>query len=233
MPGCAFSPPPGPGSSSSRCWPSSRSGRGPRNGVTFLFNPYNAQGHPVAATAPLLLGIGQTFVMISGGIDLSVGFVMGLARRDRGPGHADAGRHAAWPPLAAGLAAAFLVWLIPGGITGTLIAQLARAGLHRHARHVRGRARRRLPGRRAARPCRSTYLAGRGGREAARRAGSRSCSRPSPCSALHFVLSQTRFGQHTYAIGGNREAALRAGIDVAPPTVMIYLISAGSPASAA
>ena len=29
--------------------------------------------------APLLLALGQTFVIISGGIDLSVGFIMGLA----------------------------------------------------------------------------------------------------------------------------------------------------------
>ena len=27
---------------------------------------------------------------------------------------------------------------------------------------------------------------------------------------MHYVLSQTRFGQYTYAIGGNREAAVRA-----------------------
>ena len=31
------------------------------------------------AAVPLLLGLGQTFVIIAGGIDLSVGFVMGLA----------------------------------------------------------------------------------------------------------------------------------------------------------
>ena len=31
------------------------------------------------ATAPLLLALGQTFVIISSGIDLSLGFVMGLS----------------------------------------------------------------------------------------------------------------------------------------------------------
>ena len=45
--------------------------------------------------------------------------------------------------------------------------------------------------------------------------------------ALHYVLSQTRFGQYTYAIGGNRMAALRSGINVRRHTMMIYLISAG------
>jgi predicted ABC-type sugar transport system permease subunit len=43
----------------------------------------------------------------------------------------------------------------------------------------------------------------------------------------HFVLSQTRFGQYTYAIGGNREAALRAGINVKRHTLLLYMISAG------
>jgi predicted ABC-type sugar transport system permease subunit len=45
--------------------------------------------------------------------------------------------------------------------------------------------------------------------------------------ALHYVLSQTRFGQYTYAIGGNRVAALRSGINVRRHTMAIYLISAG------
>ena len=45
--------------------------------------------------------------------------------------------------------------------------------------------------------------------------------------AMHWVLSQTRFGQHTYAIGGNRTAAIRAGINIRRHTLMLYLISAG------
>ena len=42
---------------------------------------------------------------------------------------------------------------------------------------------------------------------------------------MHWVLSQTRFGQHTYAIGGNRTAALRAGINVRRHTLLLYMIS--------
>ena len=42
----------------------------------------------------------------------------------------------------------------------------------------------------------------------------------------HVVLARSRFGLHTYAIGGNKEAALRAGIPVVRQTVMIYLFSA-------
>src|ERR1700757_3303238 len=47
--------------------------------TTFLFNPFNAASIAVFTVAPLLLALGQTFVVISGGIDLSVGFTMGLA----------------------------------------------------------------------------------------------------------------------------------------------------------
>ena len=42
----------------------------------------------------------------------------------------------------------------------------------------------------------------------------------------HLLLSRSKFGLHTYAIGGNKEAALRAGIPVARRTITIYLFSA-------
>ena len=47
-------------------------------GISFLLNGFNIQSIAMFAAAPLLLGLGQTFVIISGGIDLSVGYVMGL-----------------------------------------------------------------------------------------------------------------------------------------------------------
>ncbi|HYW85171.1 MAG TPA: ABC transporter permease, partial [Spirochaetia bacterium] len=40
-----------------------------------------------------------------------------------------------------------------------------------------------------------------------------------------FVLKRTRFGRHTYAIGGNIDAALRAGINVKRHLVIVYIIS--------
>jgi ribose transport system permease protein len=40
-----------------------------------------------------------------------------------------------------------------------------------------------------------------------------------------FVLKRTRFGQHTYAIGGSMDAAVRAGIDVPKHLTWIYVIS--------
>nr|WP_224386826.1 ABC transporter permease [Pseudonocardia sp. ICBG1293] len=40
-----------------------------------------------------------------------------------------------------------------------------------------------------------------------------------------WVLDRTRFGGHVYAVGGNREAARRAGIDVARIRASVFVIS--------
>ncbi len=40
-----------------------------------------------------------------------------------------------------------------------------------------------------------------------------------------FLLKRTRFGRHTYAIGGNIDAAVRAGIDTKRHLLAIYVIS--------
>jgi ribose transport system permease protein len=40
-----------------------------------------------------------------------------------------------------------------------------------------------------------------------------------------FVLGRTRFGQHTYAIGGSQDAAIRAGINVPGHLLRVYVIS--------
>ena len=76
---CSASPTCGPGCS----WPSLIVGfevwARVAFGGTFIFNPFNLQSIAIFAVAPLLLATGQTFVIISGGIDLSMGFIMGLA----------------------------------------------------------------------------------------------------------------------------------------------------------
>ena len=43
--------------------------------------------------------------------------------------------------------------------------------------------------------------------------------------ACTFVLSRTAYGRHIYAVGGNAEAARRAGIDVARVRVSVFVIS--------
>jgi ribose transport system permease protein len=42
----------------------------------------------------------------------------------------------------------------------------------------------------------------------------------------HYLLSQTKFGQYTYAIGGNRNAAIRSGIKVKRQLIWVYILAA-------
>src|SRR5262249_53552217 len=42
---------------------------------------------------------------------------------------------------------------------------------------------------------------------------------------LTFLTEQTRFGRYVYAIGGNKEAARRAGISVERIRILVFMIS--------
>src|ERR1700739_3501481 len=96
-------------------------------GPSFLFNVYNIQSILVFATAPLLLALGQTFVIISAGIDLSLGFVMGLASVIAAHSANFALDSLGLPPLLAmlcGILSGVIVTFVPGLVNGWLIAQL-------------------------------------------------------------------------------------------------------------
>lgn len=197
------------------------------DGASFLLNPYNIRSIALFAAIPLLLGAGQTFVIISGGIDLSVGFVLGLSAvvmamvmvwvtPYTGPAIA----------VVLGCLAAMLITLVPGAINGTLISRLnvppfiGTLGMYGVARGVAF-----LLAGGSTVPVSNDFLFFIGN-------GSIFYI-PVPIiitvivvAILHYVLSQTRFGQYTYAIGGNRNAASRAGIPVRRHTVQLYLISA-------
>ena len=196
-------------------------------GASFLLNSYNLQSIAVSAAMPLLLGLGQTFVIIAGGIDLSVGFVMGfasvvMARTMQTLTPVDAAL-----ALAAGLVAAMLAALIPGTINGTLISRLrvpafiGTLGMYGVARGAGF-----LTANGTTVPVNNPLLFWLG--------NGKILGVPVPVVItvllvvlMHWVLSQTRFGQHTYAIGGNRTAAIRAGINIRRHTLLLYLISAG------
>ena len=94
-------------------------------GNSFIFNTFTLRAIGMAAVVPLLLALGQTLVIISGGIDLSVGFTMGLAAvtaatiiRDFSP---IIGLELA---LLFGIVAGLLGVAIPGLINGLLIGRL-------------------------------------------------------------------------------------------------------------
>lgn len=199
------------------------------NGTSFLFNLYNLQAIAVFASVPLLLGLGQTFVIISAGIDLSLGFVMGLASVVAGLlANIGAERLGMNQPLAMlfAIAGATAITVIPGLVNGWLIAYLkvppfigtlGMYGVARGAAYL-------FAGGMTVAISNDWYSQIGNGRIG-----------PFPilvlltavaCIVLHYVLSQTRFGQHVYAMGASKAAASRAGISISRLTLRIYVLSA-------
>jgi len=193
-----------------------------RVGRSFVGSLYNLQAILLAASAPLLLAIGQTFVIITAGIDLSVGFIMGLAAvcvaQFLGWGGGLHGNGV----LVLVIVATIVVCLIPGWINGMLIARLGvpafigTLGMYGVTRGA------------------GFLAAGSGMTVPVDHAGLAWIGTGwTPVIvtgvlllAMHFVLSQTRFGQYTYAIGGNQQSAARAGIAVKRHLVLVYMLSA-------
>ncbi|MGI9332937.1 MAG: ABC transporter permease subunit [Gammaproteobacteria bacterium] len=196
------------------------------HGISFLMNGFNLQSIALFTAAPLLLGLGQTFVIIAGGIDLSVGFVMGLSSVIMARSMQMAPADAAGLGLAIGLLAAFSVSLVPGFINGVMISRLrvpAFIGTLGMYGVARGSGFLAADGTTVPINNDALFLMGNG----------KLWGVPVPVLltvtvvlVLHYVLSHTRFGQYTYAIGGNRPAAVRAGINVRRHTLMIYVIAA-------
>ena len=93
-------------------------------GSTFLLNAFVIQSVLLFTAAPLLIGIGQTFVIISGGIDLSVAFAMGLASVVFASIIKFFAPEYALIAVVVAFIATSLIMLIPGFINGTLISRL-------------------------------------------------------------------------------------------------------------
>ncbi len=196
-------------------------------GGTFLFNPFNLQSIAIFAVAPLLLATGQTFVIISGGIDLSLGFIMGLAAVFAA--HAINTFTPSLGPVFAvllGTLVAVLVAGIPGTINGLLVSRLrvppfiGTLGMFGVARGVAFL----LAGGTTV-PVSNGFFATLG--------NGRFLNVPiivwitaAFVLVMHYLLGQTRFGQHNYAIGANVQAARRAGIDIKGHLLRLYILSA-------
>jgi ribose transport system permease protein len=196
-------------------------------GGTFILNPFNLQSIAVFAVAPLLLATGQTFVIISGGIDLSLGFIMGLAAvvaaHVINATTATMGMPSA---VLLGFIAAVLIACVPGLINGLLVSRLrvppfiGTLGMFGVARGVAFL----LAGGTTV-PVNNSFFAALG--------NGRFFSVPYIVIitaifvlVMHYVLSQTKFGQHNYAIGANMQAARRAGIDIKWHLLRLYILSA-------
>jgi ribose transport system permease protein len=194
---------------------------------TFLGNPYNLQSIAVFAVARLLLATGQTFVIISGGIDLSLGFIMGLAA-------VVCAHVVVWanpmmaPALAVllGFMAGVMVACVPGAVNGFLVAHLkvppfigtlGMFGVARGAAFL-------LAGGTTV-PASNPVLSVLGNGRFLGYIPWTVIIAALFVLLMHYVLSQTRFGQHNYAIGANPQAARRAGIDVKRHLFKLYVLS--------
>jgi ribose transport system permease protein len=224
------------------------------NDVQFL-SPRSIQGILVFATQILLIGLGETYVIITGGIDLSVGFIVGLAAvvaalimKSLHP--------AGVPPLPTILIAslvAILVSAIPGVINGFLVARvkvppfIATLGM---GGIVQGAALLLSGGYPVAEQ--PPYLGQLGNGyliyywpdhglsffRLPEGAVAADLQQIIPLISnvvaativvtiiVWFILAKTQFGQHVYAIGGNFEAAKRSGIPTQRSIIWVYTISA-------
>jgi ribose transport system permease protein len=179
-------------------------------------------------TSPfLLMAIGETFVIITAGIDLSVGFVLVLCGVVAGEyyqsnGGTNAGVGTIWVGAVLGLAtgAAF------GALQGTavaklkippLIATLMGLGIAEGLSYL-------ITGGHDLATVPNTLVSSIGTGSIA---GVQWLIVISFLATLLFglILALTRFGRYTYAIGSNPEAALRAGINVDRHLIKVYALS--------
>jgi predicted ABC-type sugar transport system permease subunit len=197
-------------------------------GQTFVFNLNSVQSILMAAVQPLLLGLGLTFVIIAGGIDLSVAFIVGLSSVIGARVMQELGSSV--PPfwgLLIGITVALVVSIIPGLVNGLLISRfkvppfIGTLGMYGIARGV-------------------AFLSANGVTVPVDNPLNIALGNdnvfgdylPIPVLitvvivfVMHYILSKTKFGQYTYAIGGNKQAAQRAGINVERHTVGLYILT--------
>jgi len=227
------------------------------SGISFL-SVRNSQNILVAIVPVLLLGLGQTFVIISAGIDLSVGWVMSLASILSALALRNSFNAGVPLPLAVilGFLAAVFGAGAVGCINGIIIAKLkvpafivtlgssfivrGLALLWSENTTVVG-----LPDGVRAYGNESLFYVVSGDHPAF------SVFAPPPLSGdmlrhmdrilswpvvvtivvvaiAMFVLHRTQFGRYTYAIGGNMQAALRAGIPVDRHIIKLYTLSSAT-----
>jgi putative xylitol transport system permease protein len=166
-----------------------------------------------------IIALGMTFIMITAGIDLSVGSIVGLAGVIFAMLAPSSGS-AFWIPLVVGLGVGLLVGflsaaLVVWGKILPFLATLATMAIARTAALVitQGQVISNLS-------------------EPAEWLGSGFLG-PVPIPVIifivaaivcDFVLSRTKFGSHVYAVGGNEESARKVGISVRRVLLSVYLI---------
>ncbi len=197
-------------------------------GQSFISNPFVLKSIAVAASFALLLAAGQTLVIISGGIDLSLAFTMGLAAVVTAFGMNLVSPYAGpFVSFLVGASLALVVSIIPGFINGFLVARvgvpafiatLGFFGINRSAAFIFAGG--------VDEPIRDrTVVSAIGYYEVGGAVPLIVVITVVVVIGVHYLLSQTRYGQYTYAIGGNQEAASRSGINVRRHTWSLYVVA--------
>ncbi|HAX99306.1 MAG TPA: hypothetical protein DCY12_10585 [Candidatus Atribacteria bacterium] len=221
---------------------------------TGFFSAKNFQNIMVNSITILLLAAGQTFVIITGGIDLSVGFVMGFASVVSAKLMVSFYALGFTPGLAVifGILITLLIGLLPGLLNGFLVTKMkvppfiATFGMYGIAYGFseiisynvpitnlppgvgdfgNGYLLYYLPGKFLSWFRQPAGLARAEIRELVALVPNIFIISLLIILVFWFVLNRTQFGQHTFAIGGNVDAAQRAGINVDWHLMKIYMIS--------
>jgi ribose transport system permease protein len=177
-----------------------------------------------------IMALGMTTVIITGGIDLSVGSVMGLAAIVAGLVLQNAGPW--WLAMSAGLAAGFLTGVVNGALIAWIglppfVVTLGTLSIARSLAVVLSQNK-------------MIYDFGPDTDTVFAIGGGQILGVANPVWMLLMltvvfsaVLHLTRWGRHLYAIGGNEQAALLTGVPVARAKLAAYIVSAMTAALAA
>ncbi|MBW3624930.1 MAG: ABC transporter permease [Armatimonadetes bacterium] len=192
--------------------------------LPMFLRPENLYNIGLAFTFIGIMAVGEAFVMLSGGIDLSVGAIMGLA------GVVTAGALSGGTPLPLALAYGLMTGLVLGAVNGGLIVWgrippfIATLGMLSVARSL---AFERTQGNLFSNFPPAFLWLGQGDVvewEAFRL--------PFPLLVLVVLtlaamvaLSRTTFGRHLYAVGGNEASARLSGVKVGGVKLGAYMIS--------
>ena len=212
------------------------------------------QGILTYSTQILLVALGETLVIIAAGIDLSVGFTLGLAAVIAAEimKYMYAAGYSPWLVIPLGMLGGVLICIIPGYINGWLVAKIKVPpfistlgmgyAIYGTALLISG-----------GYPVANQppylgqvgngsiiyYIAGKGlAFFKVPAAASASMQQVYPVLTnvvfvtllvtlvCWYVLAKTQFGQHVYALGGNFQAAVRAGIRTERTVILVYIIAA-------
>ena len=170
-------------------------------------------------------GVAITFVLVSAGLDLSIGLRAGAGRGAHGHAAAGQGAHPDRHPLRpghrgrsrAGQRAGHHRFKIP-----SLIVTLGMMYLARGIVEVLTRGQPRVP------PARAFQLPGPGHRRRQSHVVIIAAGPRGGCG--HIFLTQTRFGRAVFAVGGNEETARLSGINVNRVKTIVYMSAGGASA---